>query len=84
MRPIPGKGGGGGGVLIFSSIVATLPSVVAYSIFQRFSDKPSTGPALHFFQENKHRIGLDSFPSCIMRTAGPKQLKILQLFIIGS
>ena len=33
-------------------------------------------------QENKHRIGLDFFPSCIIRTAGPKKLKILQLFII--
>ncbi len=35
-------------------------------------------------QENKHQIGLDCFPSCIIHTAGPKKLKILQLFIIGS
>ncbi len=35
-------------------------------------------------QENKDRIGLDSFPSCIIHTAGPKKLKILQLFNIGS
>ena len=35
-----------------------------------------------FTQENKHRIGLDFFPSCIIRTARPKKLKILQLFII--
>ena len=27
-------------------------------------------------QENKHRIGLDFFPSCIIRTAGPKRLKL--------
>ena len=26
-------------------------------------------------QENKHRIGLDFFPSCIIRTAGPKQVE---------
>ncbi len=26
-------------------------------------------------QENKHRIGLDCFPSCIIHTAGPKKLK---------
>ena len=35
-------------------------------------------------QENKHWIGLDSFPSCIIHTARPKTLKILQLLIIGS
>ncbi len=33
-------------------------------------------------QKNKHQIGLDFFPSCIIHTAGPKKLKILQLFII--
>ncbi len=26
-------------------------------------------------QENKHRIGLDFFPSCIIRTAGPKKVE---------
>ncbi len=37
-----------------------------------------------FTLENKHRIGLDFFPSCIIRSAGLKKfnLKILQLFII--
>ncbi len=28
-------------------------------------------------QENKHRIGLDFFPSCIIRTGGPTGLKFL-------
>ena len=27
-------------------------------------------------QDKKHRIGLDFFPFCIIRTAGPKKLKI--------
>ncbi len=28
-----------------------------------------------FMQENKHRIGLDCFPSCIVRTARPKKVE---------
>ena len=36
-------------------------------------------------RENKHRIGSDwTFSSCIIHTARPKKLKILQLFICGS
>ena len=38
----------------------------------------------HSGKQALDRIGLDSFLSCIIRTAGPKKLKTLQLFIIGS
>ncbi len=36
------------------------------------------------FPLRKIRIGSDFFPSCIIRTGGPKKLKILHLFICGS
>jgi hypothetical protein len=35
-------------------------------------------------QENKHQTGSDSFPSFIIHAAKQKNVKILQLFIVGS
>ena len=51
-----------------------------------FLPKPRSSLRPVSTQENKHRIGLDFFPSCIIHTAGPKKLKILQLYhrMIGS
>ncbi len=70
------------------------PSNIHEILIQDYNTEHATNPRCKWYekefselrpvstQENKHRIGLDFFPSYIIHIAGPKKLKIFQLFII--
>ncbi len=64
------------------SLSSTSPPRAYCSISNPLLKLPALRPVST--QEEKHWIGLGAFPSCIIHTARPKKLKILQLFIIGS